>query len=174
MLNRCGPEGSGAPEPIPACHVRRGSWCSGLTVLELLIVLAILSTLAAIAIPAYSDVTEKARIIKAIAEIRALEGEVAVFEANRGRLPTNLAEIARGNLVDPWGNPYEYLNFAEAGPGGNGKMRKDRFLVPLNSTYDLYAKGKDGVSRPPLTAKMSLDDVVRANDGGYVGLAENF
>jgi general secretion pathway protein G len=173
MLDRCGREASGAPERVPARQA--GSGCRGLTVIELLIVLAILSTLAAIAIPAYSDVTEKARIIKAIADIRALEGEVAAFETSRGRLPMNLAEIGRGNLVvDPWGNPYEYLNFAEAGPGAQGKMRKDRFLIPLNSTYDLYAKGKDGDSRPPLTAKTSQDDVIRANDGAYVGLAQNF
>jgi general secretion pathway protein G len=144
------------------------------TVVELLLGMAILSILAAIAIPAYSDVTERARIVKAIADIRALEGEIAVFETNTGRLPATLDEIGRANLLDPWGNPYEYLNFALAGPGGKGEMRKDRFLVPLNSTYDLYAKGKDGLTRPPLTAAVSWDDVVRANDGGYVGLASSY
>lgn len=136
--------------------------------------MAILSTLAAIAIPVYSEMTEKARVIKAIADIRALEGEIAVFETNSGTLPTSLAEIGRGGLLDPWGDPYEYLNFALAGPGGKAKMRKDRFLVPLNSTYDLYAKGKDGDTRPPLTVPVSQDDVIRANDGGYVGLASSY
>jgi general secretion pathway protein G len=46
--------------------------------------------------------------------------------------------------------------------------------VPINSDYDLYSEGKDGNSAPPLGAAQSLDDVVRANDGGYVGLAANF
>ena len=50
-------------------------------------------------------------------------------------------------------------------------MRKDRFLVPINSCYDLYSMGKDGQSVPPLTAKASWDDIVRANDGAFVGLA---
>ena len=34
--------------------------------------------------------------------------------------------------------------------------------------------GKDGLSTAPLKAAGSLDDVVRANDGGFIGLAEDF
>ena len=46
--------------------------------------------------------------------------------------------------------------------------------MPINSQWDLYSTGKDGGSFPPLTAKPSLDDIVVANDGGYVGLAKNY
>ena len=52
--------------------------------------------------------------------------------------------------------------------------RKDRFLVPINSDYDLYSVGRDGESVAPLTAAKSHDDIVRAANGAYVGLAENF
>ena len=34
--------------------------------------------------------------------------------------------------------------------------------------------GKDGKSRTPLTAKASRDDIVRAGDGAYVGLASAY
>jgi general secretion pathway protein G len=34
--------------------------------------------------------------------------------------------------------------------------------------------GKDGESVEPLTAQKSHDDVIRANDGGFVGLAVEF
>jgi general secretion pathway protein G len=34
--------------------------------------------------------------------------------------------------------------------------------------------GKDGQSVPPLTAALSRDDVVRGNDGGFVGLARDY
>jgi general secretion pathway protein G len=44
----------------------------------------------------------------------------------------------------------------------------------LNSTYDLYSKRKDGQSSSPLTAKASRDDIIRANDGGYIGLASAY
>ena len=60
------------------------------------------------------------------------------------------------------------------GGGGGGGARKDKFLVPLNSLYDLYSMGKDGESVPPLTAAQSWYDVIMANDGGFVGLAKNF
>ncbi len=59
-------------------------------------------------------------------------------------------------------------------PNVMGQARKDRFLVPLNSDYDLYSNGKDGDSKPPLNAKESHDDVVRANNGAYIGLASQY
>ena len=73
---------------------------------------------------------------------------------------------------DPWGNDYQYLNIAKE--KGKGKLRKDKNLVPINSDFDLYSMGPDGSSVAPLTARASRDDIVRANDGGFVGLAGNF
>jgi general secretion pathway protein G len=143
----------------------------GWTLVELMIVLAIIATLAAIALPLYVNVQERARVARATADIRILDSEIGVFQAGKGRLPTSLAEIGRGTLKDPWGNPYEYLEFA-AGPAG--LVRKDLSLVPLNSTYDLYSKGKDGQSQAPLTASASRDDIIRANDGGYIGPASGY
>ena len=148
--------------------------CCGWTLVELVIALAIISTLAGIAVPLYIDATERARIIKAVADIRVLDGELGVFEVNTGRLPDSLDEVGRGTLRDPWDRGYEFLNYSTLDNGGKSKMRKDRFLKPLNSTYDLYSKGKDGDSKAPLSAKASRDDVVRANDGAYIGLASDY
>ena len=145
--------------------------CCGWTLIELVILMAIIATLAGIAIPFYVDATESARIIKAVADIRVLEGELGVFEITNGRLPDSLDELGRGALRDPWDNGYEFLNYSTLNNGGKAKMRKDRFLKPLNSTYDLYSKGKDGDSQAPLSARVSRDDVIRANDGAYLGLA---
>jgi general secretion pathway protein G len=52
--------------------------------------------------------------------------------------------------------------------------RTDKNLVPLNSDYDLYSMGKDGESQIPLTVKISHDDIIRANDGAFVGLAIDY
>jgi hypothetical protein len=60
------------------------------------------------------------------------------------------------------------------GVGQPSQPRKDRFLHPINSDYDLYSMGKDGESVEPLTAQKSHDDVIRANDGSFVGLAVEF
>ncbi|MFV2061167.1 MAG: prepilin-type cleavage/methylation domain-containing protein, partial [Gammaproteobacteria bacterium] len=65
----------------------------------------------------------------------------------------------------------------DSGNNGNsnaGKARKDLSMVPLNTDYDLYSRGKDGASTPPLSAPVSQDDVLRANNGGFIGLASKF
>ena len=145
---------------------------SGFTLIEILIVIAILGTLSGIAIPVYKNYIEKAKIVSAIAEISILQKEIAEYETDNNVLPNTLNDIGRGTLLDPWGNPYQYLNFAIV--KGKGKMRKDRFLVPLNSNYDLYSMGKDGLSQTPLTAQASHDDIIRANDGRYIGIASEY
>jgi len=58
--------------------------------------------------------------------------------------------------------------------GGVGGARKDRFLVPINSDFDIYSMGRDGQTVPPLAAPKSHDDILRASDGGFYGLAANF
>jgi general secretion pathway protein G len=61
-----------------------------------------------------------------------------------------------------------------AGGGAAAQARKDRFLVPLNTDFDLYSVGRDGESVPALTAAKSRDDVVRAANGSFIGLASKF
>jgi general secretion pathway protein G len=55
-----------------------------------------------------------------------------------------------------------------------GKLRRDRFINPLNTDYDLYSMGRDGESSTNLNAKSSWDDIVRIKDGLFVGLATVF
>ncbi len=146
----------------------------GFTLIELMVVIAILGTLGGIAIPLYSNQIEKARIVKAIAEIAIMQKEIAAYDGEESDnfLPNTLDDIGRGNLLDPWDNPYEYLNYANT--SNYQGARKDQFLKPLNSDYDLYSKGKDGESNKNLNAPASYDDVVRANDGRFIGLASEY
>jgi general secretion pathway protein G len=144
----------------------------GFSLVELMIIAAMLATLVSIAVPIYARALDSARMAHAIAEIQTLQKEIFVYEVQTGNLPLTLEDIDRQRLTDPWGTPYEYLNFSSI--NGKGKMRKDRFLVPLNSRYDLYSKGPDRDSQPPLTAKASRDDIILANDGSFVGPASQF
>ena len=77
-------------------------------------------------------------------------------------------------MQDPWGNPYQYLNLSDPKLKGKGQARKDHNLVPINSDFDLYSMGKDGASVSPLTAKASRDDIVRANNGRFIGRAKDY
>ena len=47
-------------------------------------------------------------------------------------------------------------------------------MVPINTDFDLYSKGPDGKSATALTAKISQDDIIRANDGQYIGRASEY
>jgi general secretion pathway protein G len=144
----------------------------GFTLIELVLVIAILATIAAILIPNFMSALDSAKIARATADIQALETEIDSYQILNGTLPNTLDDLGRGTFLDPWGTPYQYLNFANV--SGQGQMRKDRFLVPLNSTYDLYSMGADRQSLPPITASVSQDDIIRANDGAYVGLASKY
>ena len=53
-------------------------------------------------------------------------------------------------------------------------VRKDKNLHPLNTDFDLYSLGRDGDSKLPLTAATSRDDILRANNGAFIGRAENY
>ena len=158
--------------PIRSSKPAAGPRARGFTIIELLAVMVILGILAGLAFPKLQTVINQARTARAIGDIKALQTDLMSFEAGGQPLPADLAAIGRGAMLDPWGNPYVYYPFPP-GPGAGGK-RKDRFLVPVNSTFDLYSLGPDGASALPFTALSSQDDIVRANDGGFVGLARNF
>ncbi|MGI9431711.1 MAG: prepilin-type N-terminal cleavage/methylation domain-containing protein [Myxococcota bacterium] len=141
------------------------------TLLELVFVMAITAILAALAMPTFGAYTERVRGTEAIVHMKSIEQEIGGFFAAAGRLPADLAAVGMDGLLDPWGNPYQYTNLATAPPG---HARKDRFLVPINSDFDLYSMGPDGRSVPPLTARMSRDDIIRANDGSFYGRASAY
>ncbi len=144
----------------------------GFTLIEVVAVSVIISALAALALPRYHDAVERAKVVRAIGDVRTLSIEIDAQDS----LPPDLASIGRGGLLDPWGHPYVYYKFIfpEHGNTPPSGARKDRFLVPVNSTYDLYSIGSDGRTAVPFTAQASRDDVVRASDGAYTGLASKF
>jgi len=155
----------------------RASWSRAFSLIELLIVVGLIGTIAAIALPIYMDALDKARVGRAIGDISAMGTDISLFWLDNGRHPASLAEVGWGGRLDPYGEPYEYTNIADSGKGqgkGGSGGRKDRFLVPVNSDFDLYSKGKDKDSQLAFTAPQSFDDIVRANNGGYIGLAEDF
>ena len=143
----------------------------GFSVLELVLTLALLGVLGGVAFPAFRGYIERTRVNRAITDIAELSLNLYRWETNTGAFPATLVEAGLDGRVDPWGNAYVYLNVATAMPG---EVRKDKNLVPINTDFDLYSSGRDGTSQPPLTAQSSRDDIVRANNGGFLGVAEDY
>jgi general secretion pathway protein G len=145
---------------------------SGFTAIEVLIALAIAGVLATVSVSRYQDYRERARVYAASADIGTMAAAIQQYATDNRSLPDSLSQAGLANKVDPWGQPYEYYNLLSH--KGNGKARKDKKLNPLNTDFDLYSAGKDGATSSSLQAKQSRDDVVRARDGRFIGLASDF
>jgi len=146
----------------------------GFTLVELMAVVGIIAALAALAMPMYSEFLEKARRAVAVSDIRLIAGALEQrFDDGKG-YPPSLADLGSGlPAADPWGNPYVYLPINIKPAPNKGALRKDKNLVPLNSDFDLYSMGRDGKSQKPLTAAASRDDIIRAGNGSFIGIARD-
>jgi general secretion pathway protein G len=144
----------------------------GFTLVEMILVMAIIGIVAAIALPALRNYIERGRLAQAVTDLREMSDTIKKSEKTTGVLPDSLAEVALDTRLDPWGRGYMYFNLRTA--HGNGVARKDKKLAPLNSDFDLYSVGPDGVTQASLGNSASRDDIVRARDGGFIGTAEEF
>jgi general secretion pathway protein G len=115
---------------------------AGFTLMELLVVLAILGLLAAIATPMVLHYLDSAKLSSAKTEVSNLEASLDLYKYDVGSYPTtdqgleSLLRAPQGvdnwngpyvkktaKLTDPWGNPYKYKY-----PGDHGD-------------YDIYSYG---------------------------------
>lgn len=171
---------------FPTHWPRRKEWAGGFTLIELLLVLAVMGILTLMGMHAYAHFINKAKNTRAIAELRLLDKEIIGFLQSNGRLPDSLVEIGRESMLDPWKHGYRYLNFEITAAAsevwrtkgskskGKGKGKGLDKSESLNSDYDLYSMGRDGMSLPTLEDETSKDDIIRAADGSYIGLAAEY
>lgn len=155
---------------VPASPLRLSSLpisCNrGFTLVELIVVAAILGVLVLLSIPTYAHIQSRARVVRCMQEIRNFEKAITAQAIDKGGVfPATWEQAGMARPLDPWGRPYVI----------SAPFRKD--MTFINQDYDLYSTGADG-----LTAEdgdiadadgKSLDDVLRAGDGGFVGLVES-
>ena len=83
----------------------------GFTLVELMVVIAILGILAAIAIPKFSDSTSAANTAKIAADLRTIDSAIVMYQANGGTLDNKVATlkdylVGTDTLVPPTGKCY--------------------------------------------------------------------
>lgn len=118
----------------------------GFTLIEMLLVLVILASLAAVVVPRFAGRGKQAKVTATKAQISGFEIGLDAFEVDNGYYPQGsegLQELVeqprnapdwqgpylkRGIPLDPWGNAYQYEYPAKHGTSG----------------YDLMSMGPDG------------------------------
>ena len=155
----------------PARPFSRARSSAGFTLVESLLVVALIGVLAAIAYPKYDSYRDRARVFQAVQDINAMSAMVKNRWNDARAYPESLDEIQLDGRLDPWGSPYVYYNVES---NGKGLARKDKALNPINTDFDLYSLGPDKKTTPQITQKFSVDDVIRASNGAFIGTASSF
>ena len=99
---------------------------SGFTLIEVVVVIIILVTLASIATPLYLNYVKKANVGAAKTQIRLLDDALTGYRLDVGTYPDSTVGLRALVPKDPWGNDYIYLF-----PGEHRE-------------YDLMSYGADG------------------------------
>lgn len=124
----------------------------GFTLIELMIVVAIIGILAAIAIPAYQDYTIRAQVSEGLSLMDGAKTAVAEYYTNRGVFPTSNA--AAGLDASIKGNYVSSVVVSQSGGATAGK---------IEATYS---------SQPPQKANAAIDgktlDLGAASTGGSI------
>src|SRR5262245_39165972 len=85
----------------------------GFTVVELGVGICIAAVLLSIALPAYQTYRDRMRTDQAKRDIVAMSAIIANFYQDAHAYPDSLADAGLGGMLDPWGNPYGYLNLGD-------------------------------------------------------------
>jgi general secretion pathway protein G len=135
-----------------------------------MIVVGIIGIIASLSYLGYQSHLLKARNRAAIADITTLDALITSYESLNGDVPDALSDLGdHGVGDDPWGRAYRFTSH-DVLPGQERVTGTDA----INSAYDLWSDGPDGTSQLSLGDPASQDDIIRANDGAFIGKATDY
>jgi type II secretion system protein G len=118
----------------------------GFTLIELMIVVAIIGILAAIAIPLYANVQARARVAKVQADLRTVASAVSMYQAHTGSLPNAMTDLTVTVSNGQGQNAGPFLASVPVAPsGGSPNWGAYTYASNANGTFSLNASG-DGTT----------------------------
>lgn len=122
---------------------------SGFTLVEMLVVLAIIGMISALVGPQVMNYLGRAKADTARVAIQNLETALDLYRLDVGRYPTEreglVALVERPSGNDSWNGPYIKKKTVPTDPWG----RPFVYRAPgRNAAYDLYSRGPDNVDEP--------------------------
>jgi type II secretion system protein G len=114
----------------------------GFTLIELMIVVAIIGILTAIAFPLYANIQARARVAKAQADARTLASAVVVYSAHTGQLPGGLSDLSV-TVTDPQTNSVAgpFVSPLPKPPAGWTPSDKYTYTPNTDGTFQISAAG---------------------------------